>query len=83
MPNFLEAARWYVSFIWHIPISRGFIFPRRTVPSALNCVGIPLGFPVLSQAQIRLNSFLSVTFSIFSVLAVVAVTTFDPWLEAR
>ena len=46
----------HFKFIWQIPISRGFIFPRFTVPSELKCVGFSFTLPVLSHAQIGTSS---------------------------
>lgn len=55
-----------------MPLSRGLTLPRSTVPSALNCFGIPLGTPVLSQLQIGLNAGISSTLAMTGV--VVATT---------
>jgi len=45
-----------VMLIWHMPLSYGFFTPTRTDPSSLNCRGFPSLRPVLSQAQIGINS---------------------------
>lgn len=55
-PSFFESARWYFSLIWNSPTSRGFTFPRNTVPSSEYCLNCDSQREILIITGTSLNS---------------------------